>query len=157
VLAAPDHSAVDDQTRHAEHADRFRGVADGSHLVSTGLRLCNECWSIGTGFRQNSGEDGDILNIQLAPPETFEHRGVVAAEHGIADALRIQHPRGGKRRIPDFLRPANCQPAFVRLATAVHVAVAHATPLMRVAVLLQNAAIGIDARRAEEALGMSSM
>ena len=102
-------------------------------------------------FRQNGGDDGDILDIQLAPPETLEHRVVVAAEHGIAGALRIQHPRRGQRRIPDLLRPANYQPAFARLAATVHVAVAHATPLMRVAVLFQHTAIRIDARRAEEA------
>ena len=73
MLAAPEQLAIDDETRHAEQADRFRSAADGSHLVSADLRLCSECRFIGTGLRQNSGDDGDILDIQLAPPEMLEH------------------------------------------------------------------------------------
>ena len=115
------------------------------------LRLCGECRAIGARLRQNGGDDGDVLDIQLAPPEALEHRVVVAAEYRIARALRVQHAGGGECRIPDLLRAANHQSAFARLAATVHVAVAHAAPLMRVAVLLQHAAISIDARRSEKA------
>ena len=75
---------------------------------------------------------------------------LIAAEHRIARTLRKQHARRSQRGIPDLLRSTDHQPTLAGLASTIHVAVAHAAPLMCVPVLLQDAPVRIDAREAEE-------
>src|SRR5262249_3276521 len=52
--------------------------------------------------------------------------------------------------IPDLLRPADHETAFSRLSATVHIAVAHAPPLMRSALLLDDTATVVDPRRPHE-------
>src|SRR5215472_6955078 len=74
MLAAPEDLIVHDECRHTEHAFRLRGAADRGHFVAPALHLCGERRAIGAGFRQNRGDDRDILDIQFALPEAREYR-----------------------------------------------------------------------------------
>src|ERR1700733_13695243 len=124
MLATPEQLAIHDEGWDAEYAGCFCRATDGGHLVATGLRLRRECGAIGTGFSEHSGDDGDVLDVQFAFPEPLEYAVIVAAEHFVAGALRVQHAGGGERRVPNLLCASDHQAAFIRLASAIHVAVA---------------------------------
>jgi len=66
---------------------------------------------------------------------------VIAAKDAAALPLGVKHAARGDRRIPDFLRAADHQPAFAGLPAAIHIAVADAPPLMRGALFFQHPAV----------------
>src|SRR5262249_15177279 len=96
----------------------------------------------GTGAAQHVGKGGGALDVQVALPETLENLVVVGAKAALP--LGVQQPDAGQCGVPDLLRPANGETDAVRLSTHVHVAVADPTPLMGIAILCQDAALGVD-------------
>src|SRR4029077_20567967 len=115
--------------RHTENADSFGCFTDAFELVPALFQIGAEAGHIGPRFGKHLGDDNGILDVELAPPEALEDDVVIAAQDCVAMALREQHAAQRNLRIPDFLRPADHQPALTRLAPAIHVAVPDAAPL----------------------------
>src|SRR5215472_3058908 len=152
VFAAPEQLAAYDKGRDAEHPTRLGGTTDAVQLrAPRAFPIVGEPGRIGTRFCQHAADHRDIFDIELALPEAFEDRVVVAPKHRVALAFRMQHAGQGEARIPDLLRTADHQSAFARLAAAIHVAVAHSAPLMGVALLFDNAAALVEPGGAKEA------
>src|SRR5690348_16780002 len=152
MLAAPEQFAVKYETRHAEYPNRLGGTADAVQLCTPrARRIIREPRRIGAGFRQHPADHADILDVELALPEAFEDRVVIAAEDCLTLALRVHHAAEGERRIPDLLRAADDEIPFAGLPAAIHAAVAHPAPLMGVALLLRDMAAVVDPGGAEKA------
>ena len=75
----------------------------------------------------------DVLRIELAPPEAVEGEIVVGTKHAVL--LGIEHPGIGRPGIEDLGRSLEHQALLVGEAARVHVAVAHAAPVMGIALL----------------------
>ena len=82
MLSAPEYIVIDHEGGNAEHAVR----------LSFRLYAANRSWPflhgidaptfyIGTRFRQNGPNSGDILDIQLALEEPLEDKIVVGAKN----------------------------------------------------------------------------
>src|SRR5215472_16327456 len=152
VLAAPEQLAVENKGRHAKNPDLFAGAADPFEFLAPLLRqIDGKPGGVCTGFGQDGGNDVGVFDVELALPEALELRVMVTSKDAVALPLGVQHAARGDRRIPDFLRAADHQPALARLASAIHVAVADAPPLMRGALFFEHAAAVVDARRAHKA------
>src|SRR5262249_12943954 len=71
-------------------------------------------------------------------------------EHLVALPLGVQHTAQRDCRIPDLLSAADREPAFAGLTAAIHIAVAHAPPLVRSALLFEYPTAVVYARRTHE-------
>src|SRR5215472_2000251 len=152
VLAAPEQLAVENKGRYAKNPDLFGGAAYPFEFLPAFLdQIDGKAGGVCTGFGQDGGNDIGILDVELALPEALEYRIVIAAKDAVALPLGVQHAARGDRRLPDFLRAADHQPAFASLPAAIHVAVTDTPPLMRSALFFEHAAAVVDARGAHEA------
>src|SRR5689334_6703259 len=92
VLAAPEQLAIDNKARNAKDPDFLRGAADTAHLHTAGpVRIVGKPRRIAAGVGQYAADHADILDVELALPEALEDRVVVAAEHRVTLAPRVQH------------------------------------------------------------------
>ena len=149
MLASPVQVAVGkEEARHAEHALGLGGFLHRRQLArALAVGEGSEAGRIGAGALQHVGEGGGVLDVEIVLPEPLEDLVVVGAEDAVP--LGVQQPDAGQRRIPDLARAADGEPDAVGLAPHVHVAVLHPAPLVGVAVLLQDAALGVDLGAAE--------
>ena len=104
---------------------------------------------VGSGFGEHRCDDGRVFDVEFAFPEALEGDVDIAAQRVGALALGVQHAGGGERRIPDLLRAADHEAALSRLPPAIHVRIPDPPPLVRVAVLLDDAALRVEPCRAE--------
>ena len=86
-----------------------------------------------TGLHQSAGDLIDILGIEITPPESLERQVVVGTEDAML--LGVEHPGIDRAGVIDLLRAHQGQALLVGKAAGVHVRVAHAAPVMRVALL----------------------
>src|SRR5262249_18002037 len=145
VLAAPEQLPVEHKAGHSEDPLFFGSAADIRELArSLPRKIGREPIVVRAGLCQNGADDIGLLDIDLGVPEGLEDDVVVPAQHRIALAIGVQHAAERYLRIPDLLCAADHETAFSRLPAAVHIAVAHAPPLMCGALLLDHAATIVD-------------
>src|ERR1044071_8248699 len=116
-------------------------------LAAFSTQVCKKPRSIDAGFGQDLLDDFRIFDSEFAPPEAFVDQVMITAK--VSLVFRVEHANVGDRRIENMLRSANGESAPGRLASAVHIAVLYAPPLMRIAILLQYTAGFINFSRAK--------
>src|SRR5262249_13436982 len=114
VLPAPEQLAIDYKCRDSKNAERLRCAADAVDFPPPlPRRIGRETCRVGARFREHGPDDGGILDVELALPEAFKCQIMVAAQHRVSLPLRVEHAARGDGRVPDLLRSADDETAFV--------------------------------------------
>src|ERR1700750_1174129 len=91
VLAAPvEVAVVEHEARHAEYAGRLRLLLDGCELLRAfALDECEEVFAVRAGPRQQLGERGGVLDVEIVSPEPLEDAVVIGAKDTVP--LGVEH------------------------------------------------------------------